>query len=123
MSIRQLTNENFDKGLPHVPKNIGQNCAILYKLDGCHWCEDELVVWKKLNKEIGFMSFYTYTVNSTPENEAHWNKIKSTLKNKELDEGFPIIMLYSTSGKVVDYVGFQDYDELKANIMKFIKMA
>lgn len=121
MSIQELKIENFDKSLPHVPKNIGHACAILFKLNGCHWCTDELQVVKKLNKEIGFMKFYTFTVNSCPENESHWTKIKNTVKNEELDEGFPIVMLYSVDGKVVDYVGFQDYGELKKNILSFMK--
>lgn len=111
MSIKELKISDFDKGLPYVPKNAGA-CAVLFKLNGCHWCEDQKAVFDNLNKYVGFMSFYTFTINQTAENSAHWEKIKKTIKNSNDLEGFPITMLYSTSGRVVVLPGFEEEKDL-----------
>lgn len=120
MSVKELTVKDFDKGLPHVPKNVGNACAVLFKLNGCHWCEKEQEVFDRLNSTIGFMNLYTFTTDGDRENPAHWNKIKKSLKNSKDLNGFPIIMLYSPSGKVVVYVGFEDYDEMKQKMISFM---
>jgi len=121
MPVKELKIQNFDKGLPHVPKNIGRACAILFEMIGCHWCSQELEVFRKLDKEIGFMPLYTFTVNASPENGAHWNKIKKSIKNGEDIQGFPVVMLYAPSGKVVVYTGFEEYEDMKQKMKDFIE--
>lgn len=119
MNVKELSVKDFDKGLPHVPKKVGNACAVLFKMNGCHWCVQEQEVFNRLNGVIGFMNLYTFTINGGSENAAHWNKIKKSLKNTEDLNGFPITMLYSTSGKVVVYPGFEDFDEMKEKMINF----
>ena len=119
MSIKELKIEDFDKGLPYVPKNIGNACAVLFKMNGCHWCEDQKKVFDNMNKYIGFMTFYTFTVNDNGKNSAHWEKIKKSIKNSNDLDGFPITMLYSTSGKVVVLPGFEEEKDLKKRMVEF----
>lgn len=119
--MSKLCPADFDKRYPHVPKDIGTDCAILFKLSGCHWCGEMQQVWDKLNKTIGFMSLYTFCVDENTENMQHWEKIKKRLKNSDQLDGFPIVMLYSLSGRVVVYPGFQEYDEMKNKMIKFSK--
>jgi hypothetical protein len=119
--MKELQITDFDKQLPHVPKNIGETCAILFKLNGCHWCHEMQTEWNKLDKTIGFMSFYTFCVDKSSENTAHWAKIKKSVKNSEQLDGFPVVMLYSTTGRVVMYTGYEEYDNMKAKMIEFMK--
>jgi hypothetical protein len=119
--MKELQIADFDKQLPHVPKNNGTACAILFKLNGCHWCHKMQEEWDRLDKTIGFMTLYTFCVDRSSENTAHWSKIKKSVKNSDQLEGFPVIMLYSPSGRVVMYTGYEEYEDMKTKMIEFIE--
>lgn len=118
--MTELTPAQFSKTLPHVPQNGGE-CAVLFKMNGCGWCEKMVPEWEKLNGEIGFMQLFTFTVNDSTENENHWKKIVKSLKNSDQLQGFPIVMLYSKTGRVVVYPGYEDAKDMKAKMIQFVE--
>lgn len=118
--MSELKVVNFSKSLPYVPENDGM-CAVLFKLTNCSWCQKMEPVWSQLNSSIGFMKLYTFTVDRSTENSNHWKKIIKSLKNGHKIQGFPLVMLYSPSGRVILHTGYSSFDEMKDKLIQFAK--
>lgn len=116
--MTELVIGNFSKTLPYVPVGAG-NCAVLYKMNGCGWCEKMKPNWETLDKMIGFMQLFTFTVDASTANINHWKKIKRCLKNSSELEGFPLVMFYNTDGEVVVHPGYCEIEEMKDKMIEF----
>jgi thioredoxin-related protein len=116
--MTELVIGNFSKTLPYVPIVVGC-CAILYKMNGCGWCERMKPVWEELDKTVGFLQLFTFTVDASTANMNHWKKIKRCLKNSSELEGFPLVMLYNKNGRVVLYPGYCETEEMRAKMIEF----
>uniref|UniRef100_A0A6C0JSV9 Thioredoxin-like fold domain-containing protein n=1 Tax=viral metagenome TaxID=1070528 RepID=A0A6C0JSV9_9ZZZZ len=116
----ELSVANFSKRIPYVPENVGSSTAILFKMNGCHWCDKIMPEFQRLSREIAFMKLYTFTVDASNDNINHWHKIQRSMKNSDQLNGFPLVMMFnSKTGKVIVYPGYMPYDQMKNNMIKF----
>ena len=122
----ELSVKDFSNQIPFVvdqrknPDN--KDYAILFKMENCSWCHKMEPVWEKLNKTIGFMRFYIFTVDSSTENINHWYKIQKSLKNGKDMQGFPMVLMYGHQNKrVVSYPGYQPFEVMKQKVFEFAR--
>lgn len=115
--MTELKTTDFSKSHPHIPKQT--NCAVLYKLSGCGWCQKMEPEWQKLNETIGFIKLYVFTVDLTTENQNHWEKIQKSIKNKI--DGFPTVIFYKDDGHIIMYSGFQTKKQMENLMIDFFK--
>lgn len=114
---RSISPKEFNRMMPHVPKDLKIPAAILFKMDGCGWCQKMEADWDEVEEKVGFMNVYQFEVDGNKDNAQHWTKIENSLETEI--EGFPAVMFYSPDGKVVLHTGYSTSDEMIKKMIKF----
>ena len=113
----ELTPNDFNRAMPHKPKNMDLSTAILFKMNGCGWCDKMLPEWQDASEKLAFMNMYTFTVNKNSENATHWEKIKNSLETQI--EGFPTIIFYKDDQALLYDQGYLSSKDIIAKMIEF----
>jgi thioredoxin-related protein len=113
----ELTPNDFNRANPHVPKNMDLSTAILFKMNGCGWCDKMQIPWQEASEKLAFMNMYTFTVNKNSENATHWEKIKNSLETQI--EGFPTIIFYKGDQALLYDQGYLSSKDIIKKMIEF----
>lgn len=114
---KEIKPKEFSRMMPHIPKDLKIPSAILYKMDGCGWCQKMEPEWDEVGEKVGFMNVYHFMVDQDGDNAQHWEKIENTLETEI--EGFPAVMFYHPDGRCILHTGYSPSDKMIKEMIKF----
>jgi len=114
---KELSPKDFSRMMPHIPKDLKIPAAILFKMNGCGWCNKMEVDWDEVGEKVCFMNVYHFCTDKTKENSQHWQKIENSLETQI--EGFPSVMFYHPDGRCVLHVGYCQANDMIKKMIKF----
>jgi hypothetical protein len=114
---KEISPKEFSRMMPHMPKDLKIPCAILYKMEGCGWCNKMEADWDEVGEKVGFMNVYHFGIDSNKDNVQHWTKIENSLETEI--EGFPAVMFYKPDGRCILHTGYSTSDETIKKMIKF----
>lgn len=113
---KEIKPKQFSRIMPHIPKDLKIPCAILFKMEGCGWCQKMEADWDEVAEKVGFMDVYHFSIDKTRDAADHWDKIENSLETQI--EGFPSVMFYKDD-KVVLHTGYSNSDNMIKKMIKF----
>lgn len=114
---KAISPNDFNRMMPHMPKNLHIPTAILFKMNGCGWCTKMEADWDEVGEKVGFMNVHHFMIDENKDNAQHWAKIENSLET-EID-GFPAVMFYNSDGKAILHTGYCPSDEMIKKMIKF----
>jgi thiol-disulfide isomerase/thioredoxin len=112
---KELKPKDFSRVMPHKPQNIDIPTAVLFKSKHCGWCKKMEPEWDEVAEQVGFMNIYDFCIDN---HTTHWNKIENSLETKI--EGFPAVMFYDPSERVVLHSGYCSSEDMIKKMIKFV---
>jgi len=109
--------EDFNRMVPHKPRDLSLPTAILYKMNGCGWCTKMEAEWDDVADQVLYANVCHFTTDKNNKHSQHWTKIENSLETEI--EGFPAVMFYSPDGQVILHTGYSPVEEMIPKMKAF----
>lgn len=95
----ELNVSDFSTLKPYMLKKSGKPTAIMFKASYCGHCKQMQGVWNEVRNKILFVNVHTFTSDSSPDKQAHIDRINNTLELGQIN-GYPTFIFYDSNGKI-----------------------